>query len=804
MAIPRLYISMPGRTLTVDRGDTFTIGRDPENLIAVDDDRVSRRHAEILLGRDEWIFHDLESRNGSFVDGTPVGTVAIPAVGTLSVRLGDPLSGHLVELTIHSSDEETAVTQLGRITEIHQPGDRTVIGREPGCDLVLDDIEVSRRHARMETTGSQTWLVDMRSFNGTFVNGRRVDRAVLNDGDVIRLGASLLRFRDGRLEQYSERGEAWLLASDLVTLVGDRAILNGISFALAPSSLLAVVGPSGAGKSTLLGALTGSRPATTGAVLYGGRDVAAAREELRARVGYVPQDDVVHGELRVRQALDYAAHLRFPPDVGRSILRRRVDEVLGELGLEERADLAISHLSGGQRKRVNVGLELLTRPSLLFLDEPTSGLDPGNEEQLMSLLRDLADGGRTIITVTHSVQSLDVCDRVLFIAPGGVTAFYGPPDRALEYFDSITPAKRYAQVFRALNEASDLDWPGRFSASDAHRVYVEGPLGEARIAPLPALTEPRAPARRGGWARQFSTLVRRYAAVLAADRRTVVLLAVQAPVFGLLYYLLIGPGRLSTRYGSQATMLVWLLVIGATWLGTSNSIREIVKESAVYQRERSVGLPISAYVASKVALLAPLTIVQSVVLVLVGTFRQQLPAVDPDGFLHIAGSGSVLPSVRLELIVGVALAGLAAMSVGLLVSSLVDSSDHALVLLPVILIAQVVLSVPFFVPSSGILADAGAVSSAQWGMAATASTVSLNAIRAREAAAARAGTAALADPRRRPESAPALVGRMAAQGRMRWEHTRSGWLEAAVILVVIAIVATTASGLSLRIRDTGR
>ena len=208
-----------------------------------------------------------------------------------------------------------------------------------------------------------------------------------------------------------------------------------------------MVGPSGSGKSTLLGALSGLRPAQRGFVFYGGRDLYAHYEELRQRVGVVPQDDVLHLELTVARALDYAAELRFPADVPREERRGRVDEVLRELGLEGRRNVPIEQVSGGERKRVSVAVELLTKPSLLFLDEPTSGLDPGYERSLMELLRTLADGGRTVIVVTHSVQSIRLCDRVLVLALGGRAAYFGPAQLAPAYFGR----EDFQEVFQDLS-----------------------------------------------------------------------------------------------------------------------------------------------------------------------------------------------------------------------------------------------------------------------------------------------------------------------------------------------------------------
>ena len=280
----------------------------------------------------------------------------------------------------------------GNRTAIHRwTQQRVRIGRDGDNDIPVDDLLVSRHHAELERTPDGRFvLIDLNSANGTFVNGQRISRAQLTDEDYVTIGRHLFRLAGGTLEEYIDEGRTRLDAAGLtVRIASGRILLDGVSFSLSECSLLAIVGPSGAGKSTLLNALTGFRPAQGGAVYYAGRDLYAAYDELRNRIGYVPQDDILHRQLSVRSALAYAAELRFPSDVPATDRGRRVDEVLEELGLTAQATVPVNNLSGGQRKRASVALELLTRPSLLVLDEPTSGLDPGFERTIMRLLRTL-------------------------------------------------------------------------------------------------------------------------------------------------------------------------------------------------------------------------------------------------------------------------------------------------------------------------------------------------------------------------------------------------------------------------------
>ena len=612
--------------------------------------------------------------------------------------------------------------RLGEYTGVYQTAanasTKLRIGRDAANDIVLHDLQVSRFHAelRLRSDGRGFEIVDLRSHNGTFVNGNRIGRSEVQEGAVIAIGRHLLRLHNGQLEEFVDTGSVTFSAANLSVLAGAKVLLDDVSFALEGGDFLAVLGPTGAGKSTLMKALTGNRPADRGAVLYNGRDLYANYAELRNRVGYVPQDDILHPQLKVRDALRYAARLRFPPDTAAGERDHRVEEVMTELGLTERADLAVEKLSGGQRKRTSVAIELLTRPSLLILDEPTSGLDPGYEKSVMDLLRRLADGGRTVITVTHSIQSLDRCDRILFLAPGGQTAFFGPPPETLHFFSRGT----YAEVFQDLDRAAPGFAKNAFAGSPADHQYVRAPLGaqlnKANGGPGAVVAQQAAtPAANPHWAHQLSTLFRRFSSVVIADRRNTLMLFMQAPILGLLMLAVLGSNDLSTTdpvASRKAGSVLLALVLGATYLGASNSIREIVKERPILTRERAIGLSPSAYVLSKVLLLGLLTSAQAAVLVFLGIVRQGGP-----------GHGSVLSSGQFELFLDVALAGLAAMALGLLISAFVSNADKALTILPVILFAEFLFTGSAFpVNKTPGLAQASYLATAKWGYSAAAST----------------------------------------------------------------------------------
>ncbi|MFJ5263162.1 FHA domain-containing protein [Streptomyces sp. NPDC088387] len=726
MAEPPVASTAPELVLETETGATvmipghdYHVGRDPLCEIVLDDARVSWHHAVLRPEDGHWTVEDENSTNGTFADGCRVHT---RGVGPGSeIRFGSASDGPRALLVSRHHPAPSAVSlphltgTYRRPTSIRPLPTRTVrIGRAADNDLVLDDLVVSRRHAELRARPDGTYeIVDLGSHNGTYLNGGLVDSAPVGPGDVVGIGHSSFCLVGDQLQEYVDTGEISLDVQDLTVAVdrGRKTLLDHVSFPVGEKCLLAVVGPSGAGKSTLLGALTGQRPADRGTVLYDGRDLYRDYAELRQRIGLVPQDDILHAQLTVRSALSYAAELRFPQDTAKAERRARVDEVIRELGLEQRASQPVHSLSGGQRKRVSVALELLTKPSLLFLDEPTSGLDPGMDRSVMHTLRNLADDGRTVIVVTHSVLSLDVCDRLLVLAPGGRIAYYGPPEEALGYFR----IEQWPEAFEAFEHDQDRDWAGEYAASPQHRRYV----ADATDRPLPPHPEPTAfapPPRPRSRTAQLGTLVRRYTTALAADRTFLVIMIALPFVMGAMARALAG-GRLDRNTAMNALLI---LCVGAVLTGAANAVRELVKERVIYRRERAVGLSRSAYLLSKVVVLGTITVVQAVVLTLVG-----LAGVD----LRAPGGEGVLMPPLAEITVAVALLAFTAMMLGLLVSALVRKEEVTMPLLVLLAIVQVVFC-GALLPLDGVpgLQQLAWLVPSRWALGAMAGTVELSRI----------------------------------------------------------------------------
>ncbi|MET8770876.1 FHA domain-containing protein [Streptomyces sp. NPDC004658] len=637
------------------------------------------------------------------------------------------------------------------------------IGRALENDLVVSDLQVSRNHAEFHATADGRFEIrDLGSHNGTFVNGQPIPKGgsqLLGPTDIVGVGHSTFRIVGDRLEEFVDTGEVSFSARHLtVTVDGGKQILKDVSFGVPEKSLIAVIGPSGSGKSTLLKALTGYRPANQGEVLYDNRNLYKQFAELRQRIGLVPQDDILHKELTVKKALKYAAKLRFPADTTAQERDARIDEVLRELKLDIHKDKKVTSLSGGQRKRVSVALELLTKPSLIFLDEPTSGLDPGMDRDVMQLLRGLADDGRTVLVVTHSVAELALCDKLLVMAPGGAVAYFGPPGEALNFFGYDS----WADVFSAFENYRDYDWAGRWKGSQHYQMYaadVDAVAPQAvQLPPMQAIRPPKPQS----WLSQFVTLVRRYVSVIASDRGFLALMVLLPAVIGSVSLLIhpdrgLLPNAANPRTGQivpngTATTVLLILAVGACFAGAANSVRELIKERVIYERERATGLSRSAYLMSKVFVLGVITGFQGLLVGVIGFGRREIP---DEGL--ILGHATLL-----ELSLPIMGLGFAAMMFGLIISSLVKTAEKTMPLLVMFAIIQVVFTGCLFALHGTVgVNEFSYLMPSRWAVAAAGATLDFNRISPPE-------TAGDNDP--------------------LWNHTVGAWSMDMIALIALGVV----------------
>lgn len=693
---PVLHVAMNGHDWSFPPARSIEVGRGARADVRVDDERVSRGHLRIWNTEDGWWVTDQGSRNGTWIVGADQAMdqpVRLRPEG-LRLRVG-ALNGPELFLTAEPPH--------------HAAADRVLtVGRSRSSDIVVDDPLASRRHATIQIR-EQTVLRDEGSFNGTFLNGDRVDgEVILRIGDHIGVGSSTLVWDGANIALPPPKRPVFSARHLEVTAKGGEPLIDDVSMTVPASTLVAVIGPSGAGKSRLLGALTGLQRATRGYVTWNGRDLYAEYDQLRLLMGLVPQEDIVHRQLTVRRALDFAAQLRLPPDTSARERDERVNQVLSEVNLTKQMNQRIDSLSGGQRKRTSIALELLTAPQLLFLDKPTSGLDPGLDKQVMGSLRSLADAGRVVLVVTHSVLALDVCDRVLVLARGGRVAFFGPPAEVLPFFG----VDNYPAAFAALE---DQTWADRYGRSPAREAYL-GHTIPAEM-PLPTGDPPRRP--RSAPLRQLGTLVRRNVAVVAADRLFVVLLIGMPMLLGLMAHVFPGKAGLSVNEANgdfnQIQQRLIVLVVGATLMGTALSVRELVVERPIYRRERAVGLSPAAYLLSKALVLGVLVACQCALFTMLALLG--LPG--PDDAL-------LLNNGYIEVAAAVAAVGITATVAALAVSAAATTTEQTMPALVALVMVQLVLCGGLFALAgrSG-LEQVSWLLPARFGYAAAAATVGL-------------------------------------------------------------------------------
>ena len=754
--------------LTPDR-QVFNIGRDSSNTIVINRPTVSGLHAQIVRDGNQLVLvhpHPSCKRTlngliyqGRTIQGDEQFRHALSRGDVFRISDGN---GTFITLT-YNDGSGMAQEILPEIRPIPLRTPVITIGRAPDNDVVLNHPQVSGHHARIELVNNNHRIINTGSTNGVYVNAERIHAHNLKPGDEICIGPFKLTYTGTQLTQHDESSSIRIDALHLKRTGNKNAILiNDISLAIAPRKFVALVGGSGAGKSTLMNALNGIRPAQSGVVLYNGRDYYHHLAAFSTQLGYVPQDDIIHRDLSVERALYYAAKLRLPQDFTPKQIQERINEVLEDVEMKHRRHLLISKLSGGQRKRVSIALELLAKPSVFFLDEPTSGLDPGLDRKMMLLLRKLADKGHTIVLVTHATNNINACDYICFLCQGGRLAYYGPPNEAKAYFGKSD----FAEIYSALEPTDDnpnvpAEAEARFKQSANYQRYVveslqQGPAGQINSdAPTVEITPPK----RGNPWKQFILLSMRYLELILNDRVNLAILLLQAPVIGLILYFLIAhgtfaPSSIATCFNQQGVMtpcqqvvntivasgapngnkllnqsigdgsggdaqkILFIMAFAAVMFGCINGAREIVKESAIYQRERTVNLGIAPYLFSKIFILGIFSLLQSFILVFLVNLKEPLKQL---------GGNSILFPTFTEIYISMALTALAGLMTGLLISAIVPNNDRAMSLIPLPLLPQVIFAgVIFSLDQPPFLQVLGAFFAARWSMAAMGSTVGLH------------------------------------------------------------------------------
>ncbi len=757
----------------------LVIGRDPAQCnLVIQHPAIAPQHA--VLACDRMALTDLGSPAGVFVGQARIaprnpvavdprmvialGPVAVPIATLLQIAQAfgiiapQPQAQPQAGAAAMPKKHQTVIGQL----DFSSGGSQNrSIGRTPDNDIVVNHPQVSSKHAVLVHVGNGLFIEDRGSANGTYVRGQRVppgQRVPVQNGEKIYVGPMPLLIRiseaTGAHEVLIEDVGQWagrplfeIEAWDLFLEVPDRdntsqkkVILDHVSFKALPGDMIALMGPSGAGKTTLLLALNGHLPPTSGQVRVNGEDLYLIYDNLRGSLGYVPQDDIVHPELTVFEAVRYSARFRLPPDYTEEEIERRVDMTLSQLGLEQVRNLQIGKpekkiLSGGQRKRVNIAMELVTDPVILFLDEPTSGLAADDTTALVSLLHELAKKtGKTIVMTIHqpAKDEFEKFNLVLVMGYGGVPMFFGPTkpdayrffgswnerngkgaiDNPRDMFDMLNMRERpIFDHLRAQNptigrgmarQLAAKEWNQEFF-SNANPTFQKMYSGRRAVGTEP--TTRGIPHRGSTTAGQMGLLLSRYFKVKMRDVGGTAIMLLQAPIIGAMLALVFGGQRDAIPYwclgalqelmqrGGQAsqqptnflgsmkttsdhTGAIFFLVVAAVWFGTSNAAREIVSERAIYLRERMVNLGLFNYLFSKFVLLAFFCVIQCTLLLGIVFFALGFNG-GPQAFL-------------LELAVMIS-TSVNAVAVGLMLSTVVASSEAAMALTPIALIPQVVL-----------------------------------------------------------------------------------------------------------------
>jgi ABC transport system ATP-binding/permease protein len=744
-AHPRIDLNFEGKILSFSLTEVeHRLGRDPQQpepqglKVPVDWALISRCQAVLRkVEKDYYIFDGdgtTPSSNRLFINNsliTPQEGYKLSSYD--EIRIGQHNQEYATLLFI-DPQAASAKKALKQEAIYLKQGKVVTLGRSDTATIQLDSPTVSRQHASIDMDTKGHYVLTNYSSNGVFVDRQKVTtKAPLKNGALIQVGPYSFILQKDELV-LADDGEYIRLDVDAITKVvklknkSSLCLLNNVSLPIEPGQFVALVGGSGAGKSTMLRALLGIEPTTAGTVYLNGDDLAANFNIYRSLIGYVPQSDIVHTNLRVREVLYYAAKLRLPKDAD---INEVIDRTLEQVELTARQNTLVKSLSGGQLKRVSIAVELLADPKLFFLDEPTSGLDPGLDKKMMQLLRKLADEGRTVVLVTHATSNITLCDRVAFMGLGGNLCYYGPPSGAMEFFG--VESGDFADIYIQLETMDDvMNRAEQFRGSEYHQKYVTDRLSLPQAGRRVTTVPPQA--TKASLLQQSILLIKRYVQLIQRDRVYLALSLLTAPIGILLVYLatkdiltdpkkalsatnpILHPfdGGMDVSRAALALKTLFVFTCAGIWVGLAASLQEIVKESPIYLRERLVNLRLFSYVGSKVLTLGGLALMQTILITIAALlcFRQPLLQ---ELFPWILG----LPITTFLTI-------LSALSLGLLVSASVRNSAQSNSALPLILLPQIIFSGVLFTVDTGLIKVLSWFTVGRWSIGAYGSLVDLN------------------------------------------------------------------------------
>jgi ABC transport system ATP-binding/permease protein len=641
----------------------ITFGRDPSCDVPLKGIGASRFHAVVNCdssGSGVWI-QDSNSSFGTRVDGVPVkkarladGGVITAGVTRFKVAI-DASTVSFFPIRELEPGSEQSVTVEARHT--------TTIGRDPSNEICLSHPLVSRFHATVRRAPDKRLTIeDHGSTNATFVNGTPTRKSGLYEGDIIQIGPYRLFVSNGALQQAQDFNRIKIEAFDVSVRRANRDLIGGISLSIEPGEFAAILGPSGAGKSTLANALTCQTPLASGSVFYNGLPMKRFCSAFTSAIGFVSQQNLLRPELTVRETFTEQCVLRLPADSIAAERRERIREVMDLLNLTELSGRKIANLSGGEAKRVHFGIELLSSPTIIFLDEPLAGLDPGLVSKFMALFRAICDKGHTILLTTHTLEQIDLCNRVLFVSSGSLV-FSGTPREMRTTFGSSNLSEVYEKA-RSVRVASEPHAVGMGSA----RAGLRKTLGRAAPSGFSRDVKLYRP-KTVSFVKQLLLLSLRYCKVCVRDWRTLALMLVQAPLIALLLSFVFEPGS-----SFLPLTFFFCISISVIWMGGMNSVREISREWPLIEREFRIGLSPVAYLMSKCAVFCCLAVAQALIF---------------GGCLHAFFFDFSFTAQNATLLCAACAAG---SLLGLCISGLSRNVNMAISFLPIVFIPQIFFS----------------------------------------------------------------------------------------------------------------
>ncbi|MDH3710732.1 MAG: FHA domain-containing protein [Cyclobacteriaceae bacterium] len=662
-----LFLKFQGRTISLETHKTLFIGRLGHGAdLEIDDSSVSRQHGAIKYAPEGAFIKDLESLNGIVVNGNKIAPLT-----WVKITPGDKVKVVSEFLEVHTEGEdsqrelpedlslESSEGKSFKSTVLKKGG--MTIGRLTSCDLILNDPTVSREHAKLIVEDGGIWIEDLGSTNKTYLNGQVLEtKTLLKDSDLLTISFFTLNLLEG-LRDLREQSVAIKASSIKKQYPNNKIGLQSLSLEIPGATFVAMMGPSGCGKSTLLKCLNGDNPATSGQVFIHGLALDSHFNLIKRKIGYVPQDDIIHQQLTVYRTLYYAAKLRLPDDTSDDEINRRIDKVIASLNLDQDSKkdirhIAVGDLSGGQRKRISIAVELLTEPTILFLDEPTSPLDPETIESFLRSLQSLTKSGTTIVMVTHKPEDLNYVDQVIFLGVQGHLTFKGPADMMSTHFEVDNIVEVYSKMSNQQEVLKYYQKPQDVALQVGQYVEIKRDKPDSLLL-------------------QWYWLALRYLRIKLNDRGNLILLLAQPVIIA---------GLVGLVFNQLRIGVLFLMAISAIWFGVSNSAKEIVGELSVYRRERMFNLNIHTYILSKWAILSLIALIQTLVFVTIiyGKFKYSVVDEYPQTYLHSYG----------ESLIFMFYISFSASLIGLFLSSYFNSTEKVMTVVPIALMPQIMLA----------------------------------------------------------------------------------------------------------------